>query len=105
MYVTYTDLIQIGIFIVALVGLMYEIFKDKRKQPPHLAHVTAARQGSKSLFGVSRLRFPFLYFQYSISMQVMQVAAVEILIKVCDLVLQPFRQCQVHLLQFYEEVH
>jgi hypothetical protein len=31
MYVTYTDLIQIGIFIVALAGLMYEIFKDKRK--------------------------------------------------------------------------
>ena len=31
MYVTYSDLIQIGIFIVALVGLCYEIFKDKRK--------------------------------------------------------------------------
>lgn len=31
MYVTYTDLIQIGIFIVALVGLCYQIFKGKRK--------------------------------------------------------------------------
>jgi hypothetical protein len=31
MYVTYTDLIQIGIFIVALVGLCHQIFKDKRK--------------------------------------------------------------------------
>ena len=31
MYVTYQDLIQIGIFIVALVGLVYEIFKDRRK--------------------------------------------------------------------------
>ena len=31
MYVTYSDLIQIGIFIFALVGLCYEIFKDKRK--------------------------------------------------------------------------
>ena len=31
MYVTYTDLIQIGIFIVALVGLCYQIFKDKSK--------------------------------------------------------------------------
>jgi hypothetical protein len=30
MYVTYSDLIQIGIFIVALVSLCYEIFKDKR---------------------------------------------------------------------------
>ena len=31
MYVTYVDLIQLLIFIVALVGLIYEIFKDKRK--------------------------------------------------------------------------
>lgn len=30
-YVTYSDLIQIGIFIVALVGLIYEIARDKRK--------------------------------------------------------------------------
>ena len=29
MYVTYADLIQILIFIVALVGLVYEIFRDK----------------------------------------------------------------------------
>lgn len=31
MYVTYADLIQFLMFIVALVGLVYEIFKDKRK--------------------------------------------------------------------------
>ncbi len=31
MYVTYADLIQLLIFIVALVSLIYEIFKDKRK--------------------------------------------------------------------------
>lgn len=31
MYVTYTDLIQIGIFIVALVSLCYKIFREKRK--------------------------------------------------------------------------
>ena len=31
MYVTYSDLIQFCIFIVALVSLCYEIFKDKRK--------------------------------------------------------------------------
>ncbi len=30
MYVTYADLIQIGIFIVALVGLVYEIFKGRK---------------------------------------------------------------------------
>ncbi len=30
MYVTYTDLIQIGIFIVAPIGLVYEIFKGKK---------------------------------------------------------------------------
>ena len=31
MYVTYADLIQTGIFICALVGLCYTIFKGKRK--------------------------------------------------------------------------
>ena len=31
MYVTYSDLIQIGIFICTLVGLCYMIFKGKRK--------------------------------------------------------------------------
>lgn len=30
MYVTYSDLIQIGIFVIALVGLIYEIFKGKK---------------------------------------------------------------------------
>ena len=39
--VTYSDLIQFCIFIVALVGLCYKIFKDKRKQPPLLALMTA----------------------------------------------------------------
>ena len=38
MYVTYADLIQLLIFIVALVGRIYEIFKDKRKQPPTTAN-------------------------------------------------------------------
>ena len=31
MYVTYADLIQLLIFMVALVSLVYEIFKDRRK--------------------------------------------------------------------------
>ena len=31
MYVTYSDLIQIGIFMVALIGLCYQVFKGKRK--------------------------------------------------------------------------
>ncbi len=31
MYVTYSDLIQIGIFIVALIGLCNTVFKGKRK--------------------------------------------------------------------------
>ena len=31
MYVTYQDLIQIEILIVALVNLIYQIFKDKKK--------------------------------------------------------------------------
>ena len=40
MYVTYQDLVQIGIFIVALVRLLYQIFKE-RKYPPLLPIVTA----------------------------------------------------------------
>ncbi len=31
MYVTYQDLIQIWIFIVALANLIYQIFKEKKK--------------------------------------------------------------------------
>ena len=31
MYVTYSDLIQIGIFLVSLVGLCYALFRGKRK--------------------------------------------------------------------------
>jgi hypothetical protein len=30
MYVTYTDLIQVGIFVVALVSLCYQIFKGRK---------------------------------------------------------------------------
>ena len=36
--VTYSDMIQFCIFIVALVGLCYKIFKDKQKQPPTTAN-------------------------------------------------------------------
>ncbi len=31
MYVTYSDLIQIGILIVTLISLFYQIYKGKRK--------------------------------------------------------------------------
>ena len=31
MYVTYQDLIQIGILIVALISLFYQIYKGKKK--------------------------------------------------------------------------
>ncbi len=31
MNVTYQDLIQIGIFIVSLIGLCYAIFKERKK--------------------------------------------------------------------------
>ncbi len=30
MYITYSDLIQVGIFICALVSLLYQIFKGKK---------------------------------------------------------------------------
>ena len=32
MQVTYSELIQIGIFIIALVGLCYQIFGDKKQK-------------------------------------------------------------------------
>lgn len=41
MMITYSDLVQTGIFIVALIGLCYTVFKGKRKQPPLFAVVTA----------------------------------------------------------------
>ena len=41
MYVTYQDLIQIGILVVALANLIYQIYKGKKKQPPLFAVVTA----------------------------------------------------------------
>jgi hypothetical protein len=31
MYVTYSDLIQIGILIVALISLFYQIYKGRKK--------------------------------------------------------------------------
>ena len=36
--VTYSDMIQFCIFIVALVSLCYEIFKGKRRKPPTTAN-------------------------------------------------------------------
>ena len=59
----HADLIQLLIFIVALVGLIYKIFKDKRKWPPLLRIMTAdLKQVNALMFGVSRLSgFPFLY--------------------------------------------
>ena len=48
MYVTYQDLIQIGILVVALANLIYQIYKGKKKQPPLFAVVTADRFQRKS---------------------------------------------------------
>ena len=61
MYITYSDLFQLLIFIVALVGLCYEIFKDKRKQPPLLAIMTAKLKKVQFTYYLegSRLQFPF----------------------------------------------
>ncbi len=36
MYVTYQDLVQIGIFVVALVGSCFTIFKEKSSR--HYSH-------------------------------------------------------------------
>ena len=62
MYVTYSDLIQIGIFICALVGLCYTIFKGKRTSPPLLRIMTAVDKTVISFIRVSRFfGFPFFY--------------------------------------------
>ena len=41
MYVTYQDLIQIGILIVALANLIYQIYKGKKEIAATTAIVTA----------------------------------------------------------------
>ena len=58
--VTYSDLIQFGIFIVTLIGLCYQIFKGKRKQPPLLAIMTAVQINSQYIDkGKPNFQFPF----------------------------------------------
>ena len=47
--ITYSDLIQFCIFIVALVGFCYEMFKGKRKWPPLLRIMTAVAINSFNL--------------------------------------------------------
>ena len=59
MMITSSDLIQTGIFIVALLNLCDQIFSGKRKQPPLLAIVTAARQGKPLFEDMSCSGFPF----------------------------------------------
>ena len=56
--VTYSDLIQFCIFIVALVGLCYEIFKGKRRQPPLPRIVTAIVQQLNIITRVAACGFP-----------------------------------------------
>ena len=41
MYVTYQDLIQIGISVVALANLIHQIYKGRKKYPPLLPIVAA----------------------------------------------------------------
>ena len=40
--ITYEELFQFCTFIVALIGLCYQIFKDKKDQPPLFPAMTAA---------------------------------------------------------------
>ena len=56
--VTYSDMIQFCIFIVALVGLCYEIFKGKRRQPPLPQIVTAIVQQLNIITKVAACGFP-----------------------------------------------
>ena len=56
--ITYSDMIQFCIFIVALVGLCYEIFKGKRRQPPLPQIVTAIVQQLNIITKVAACGFP-----------------------------------------------
>lgn len=60
MNITYSDLFQLLLFIVALVSLCYQIFKGK-EYPPLLPIVTARACSGvvQLLLRVSRFRFPF----------------------------------------------
>ena len=72
--VTYSDLIQFCMFIVALVGLCYKIFRDKRKQPPLLPIVTADVKRQLNIVEGSRFSgFPSFYVQYNTSHDDVQV--------------------------------
>ena len=43
MYISYSDLVQTGIFIVALIGLCYTIYlRAKRNEPPTTAIVNGS---------------------------------------------------------------
>lgn len=42
MYISYSDLVQTGIFIVALIGLCYTYLRAKRNEPPTTAIVNGS---------------------------------------------------------------
>ena len=72
MYVTYQDLIQMAIFIVALIGLIYQILKEKEKKQPPLPQIATADDPVRGLkekcYRVEPLLWlPFLYIYYSTS--------------------------------------
>ena len=64
--VTYSDMIQFCIFIVALVGLCYEIFKGKRRQPPTTANSRRLYKQLTIILG-QPLAVSLLCLKYSIS--------------------------------------
>ena len=70
MYVTYSDLIQIGIFICALVGLCYTIFKGRRKQPPLLQIMTAVDNLWHVMFSDEIRRSKNRYLQIILSLDI-----------------------------------
>ena len=63
MYVTYPDLIQIGIFLVALISLIIEIYKA-RKQPPTTTNSERLYKQFITTLGVGQmfLAFPSLIY-------------------------------------------
>ncbi len=66
--ITYQDFFLFCTFVVALISLIYQIFKDRKKQPPLLALVTAIRLKRYSCYcsrvAVS-MAFPFYIYRLS----------------------------------------
>ena len=60
MYITFTDFIRFCLFVVALISLCHQIFKDEKNQPPLFPAMTASLQ-LVTCIGRTASGFPVTY--------------------------------------------